>query len=168
MKTKSPRQHGFSLVEVVLSMGVVSFCMLTLSALIPIGLTANKASREQILALNFCRDIESDLKATAATSTASILYKIPLPSTGTQTVTLYDCNGTPDTTANNSSNLSPTFSTTKTTTSQYKFTIILAAPAATSPNDPVMANIVVTWPPNAATAPVGKVSMNVAINRLGS
>ena len=168
MKTKSFRQHGFSLVEVVLSMGVVSFCMLTLSALIPLGLNANKVSREQILALNFCRDLESDLKATAATSAATVLYKIPLPATGSQTFTLYDCNGTPDTTANNTSNLNPTFSSTKTATSQYKFTITLAAPAATSPNDPVVANIVVTWPPNATTVPVGKVSMNVAINRFGS
>ena len=164
------RRGGFSLVEVVFSLGVVTFCSFTLIALIPVGLTANKSAREQISALNLCRNIESDLKATPAGGTKSPLYGITLPGAGA-TLTppaLYDTYAS-----------STTSFGTYQPTSQYRFTITLIGPPATSPNDPVIVKIQATWPasvtpaapPAGQSSPqnvTGTVNLEVAINRFGS
>lgn len=164
--------RAFSLVEVVVSIGIVTFCSLTLIALIPGGLSANKITREQIIALNLCRNIESDLKATASTNTVSPLYSIPVPITAatptTNIVTLYDTYASSAT----------SFSTTPTTASQYRFTVTLVGATTTSPNDPVNAKIQATWPavlvpasPSPQSNPtntVGAVELDIAINRCGS
>jgi type II secretory pathway pseudopilin PulG len=164
------RKRGFSLVEVVFSLGVVTFCSFTLIALIPGGLMANKSSREQITALNLCRNLESDLKATAPSSTKSPLYGITLPGAGAtlSPAPLYD--------TYSSSTVS--FGTYQ-STSQYRFSITLTGSPTTSPNDPVMVKIQATWP--AAVVPAaplagqsnppnvaGTVNLEVAINRFGS
>jgi uncharacterized protein (TIGR02598 family) len=161
---------GFSLVEVVLSLGIITFCSVTLVALIPVGLNANKASREQITALNLCSSIESDLKATPSTGTKSPLYLIAMPAAGaTTTATLYDTYSSSTT----------SFGTTVQASSRYRFTITLAGPATTSPNDPVNVKIQATWPASVipATPPTGQlnppnvagtVNLDVAVNRFGS
>jgi uncharacterized protein (TIGR02598 family) len=164
-------RRGFSLVEVVLSLGIVTFCSMTLIALIPVGLTANKLSREQIIALNLCRSIESDLKATSSTGTTDPIYGIAMPVAGaTGTATLYDTYA---------SGTGVSFSKTYNSTSEYRFTITLTGPPTTSPNDPVNVQIQGTWP--AAIVPatpfsgqinppnvVGAVNLDVTINRFGS
>src|SRR5437660_1551241 len=38
---------GFSLIEVTLAVGIIAFAMLTLVALLPIGISANRAAAEQ-------------------------------------------------------------------------------------------------------------------------
>ncbi len=110
-------------------------------ALIPEGLNANKASREQIIALNLCRNIESDLKATASTTNSSPLYGITIPAASgtvpnTNIVTLYDSYATS----------TASFSTTRSSSSQYCFTVTLVGATTSSPNDPVNAKIQATWP----------------------
>jgi Tfp pilus assembly protein PilV len=166
------RRRGFSLVEVVLSLGIVTFCSVTLVALIPVGLSANKASREQITALNLCRSIESDLKATPAGAGAkSPLYAIAMPAAGATStpVMLYDTYAGSTT----------SFGTTIQPSSQYRFTITLTGPPTTSPNDPVNVTIQATWPASVVPASpvppqinppnvVGTVNLDVAINRFGS
>jgi len=165
------RKRGFSLVEVVLSLGIVIFCSMTLIALIPVGLNANKLSREQIIALNLCRSIESDLKATPSTATTDPLYGISMPAAGaTTTSTLYDTYA---------SGTGISFSTTSKPTSQYRFTVTLTGAPTTSPNDPVNVKIQATWPATVTPAApltgqinppnvVGTVNLDVAINRFGS
>ena len=157
------RECAFSLVEVVLALGVVVFCLLILIALIPLGLNANRLSREQIIAFDFCGNIESDLRATNATNSTSPLYQISIPGAGASlTNTLYDTYA--GTAATNM------FGTAPVTTSQYRFTITLTGPTTSHPNDPVLANILASWPPqiNPLTAqPIGKVNLSVAINRVG-
>jgi len=168
-----PRSRAFSLVEVVLSLGIVTFCSLTLIALIPEGLSSNKASREQIIALNLCRNIESDLKGTASTNTVSPLYGITIPlatSTvpNTNITTLYDSYATS----------TVSFSATRSSSSQYRFTVTLVGPTTSSPNDPVNAKIQATWPPSVTplapstfsnpTNTTGTVNLDIAINRFGS
>jgi Tfp pilus assembly protein PilV len=54
---------GFSLVEVTLAIGVVSFCLLTLLALIPAGLMSVQSSTQESNAVNIGVGIFSDLKA---------------------------------------------------------------------------------------------------------
>ncbi len=56
---------GFSLVEVTLAIGVVSFCLLTLLALIPTGLKSVQSSTQESNAINIGVGVFSDLKASA-------------------------------------------------------------------------------------------------------
>ncbi len=142
-----------------MALAVAVFCLLTLLALLPVGLNANRLSRQQIVAFDLCGMIESDLRATS-TNTASPLYQIKMPTTPAAiTSVLYDTYA--------SSAVS--FGAASTTSSQYRFTITLTPPATASPSDPVIANITVTWPPqlNPQMA-TEKISVCVAINRVGT
>lgn len=162
------KTQAFSLIEVVLALGIITFSFLILIALISLGLNSNRLAHEQIIALNLCRQIESDLKATPSTNSVSPLYAIAVPSVGvTNTTVLYD-----------SYSSSTTSFGSVATNSQYRFTITLTGPPTTSPNDPVNAQIQATWPaqvvPLAASATsnptnvVGTVNLDVAITRFGS
>ena len=55
---------AFSLVEVVLAMGILSFCMVLLMGLLPVGIKTNEISAEESKALNLMTAIVCDLKYT--------------------------------------------------------------------------------------------------------
>jgi uncharacterized protein (TIGR02598 family) len=154
---------AFSLVEVVIAIAVFSFCLLTLLALVPVGLTDNKSSRDRMIVSDLCSSLESDMKATATTNFASPINGITFPTpsataTSTATTTLYDIYTSSSTT---------TFSMTKGPASQYRFTIVLTSyPTNSYPFIPVLANVHVTWPASASpTVATGSTTAAVAINR---
>lgn len=155
---------AFSLVEVVIAISVFAFCLLILIALIPVGLTGNKTSRDRTIVADLCSSIESDLRTTPIGSYASPLYNIKFPTPAaavsvSSTNVLYDSYNVASPTA--------TFGTTLTASSQYSFTVVLtSSPTESNPNAPVIANILATWPAQASvTNAVGKLNVSVAINR---
>ena len=82
----SPRLiHGFSLVEVVLALGVAAFCLIAVMGLLSSGLGSNQSAIDQTEAASIARSITGDLRATPATSgtAASISpqfgFSIPAP-----------------------------------------------------------------------------------------
>jgi uncharacterized protein (TIGR02598 family) len=82
----SPRLiHGFSLVEVVLALGVAAFCLIAVMGLLSSGLGSNQSAIDQTEAASIARSIAGDLRATPATSgtAASISpqfgFSIPAP-----------------------------------------------------------------------------------------
>ena len=162
--------RAFSLVEVVLALGVATIGLLILSALIPAGLTANRLSRDEITAMNLCLGLEADLKETPTTASASPLYQVPIPAANFVTnATLYDLYSTTS---------AVSYGTTADATSIYRFTVSLTGPTVGPTNGPVLANILVTWPPaikpvappgaSTPTNVVGAVNVDVMINRNGS
>lgn len=73
-------RSGFSLVEVVLAIGIISFAMVILVALLPTGLQLARKSTEETSALNLASAISSDLQSTPLASAQSVNFKIaPLP-----------------------------------------------------------------------------------------
>ncbi len=82
--TQSRSYSAFTLVEVVLALGVVAFCLLSVFGLLPIGVNSNHNSLEQTGAANLARGIVADLRATpSASGTGSVtsyLFQIPIPS----------------------------------------------------------------------------------------
>lgn len=133
-------------------------------ALVPVGLSDNRMSRERMIAADLCTSLESDLRSTASTGTVSPINNInfPVPS-ATASVSaptvLYDVYGVASPTA--------TFTKTKSPSSQYCFTIVLtSAPTNTYPASPVFANIQVTWPASASpSSAAGTINSSVVINR---
>lgn len=74
------RSHAFSLVEVVLAVGILVFGILAILALLPVGLKQNQEAGEQIEAAGLMTSVLADLRNTAPGSSESRLYKIsPLP-----------------------------------------------------------------------------------------
>ncbi len=104
----NPRR-GFSLVEVVLALGVATFCLLTLLGLLAVGINSNKMTIEQSAAVNIASAVAADLRATplstqsytAAEVRYSPRFGFMLPATGTGLQTVYvSPDGTPLTQVN--------------------------------------------------------------------
>lgn len=72
---------GFSLVEVVLALGIASFALLTLLALLPAGIKSNQISVSETEAGGILTILEADLRNThpSAASGRSLLFNLPLP-----------------------------------------------------------------------------------------
>jgi len=71
--------HAFSLIEVVISMGILSFCMVLLLGLLPVGIKTNELTSEETKALNLMTAIVSDLKYTPVGESQSSIFKLPAP-----------------------------------------------------------------------------------------
>ncbi len=61
MKLRSPRPGGFTLVEVTIAIGIISFALLGLIGLLPAGLGALRDSVEQSMNAQIVRRISGDL-----------------------------------------------------------------------------------------------------------
>lgn len=81
MKTSGFGDRAFSLVEVVLALGIMAFCLVPLLALLPAGMKSNQVSAEEIRAVNLLTVLEADLRNThpAANQGKSQLFGLALP-----------------------------------------------------------------------------------------
>lgn len=70
MKLRSPRAGGFTLVEVTIAIGIVSFALLGLIGLLPAGLGALRDSAEQTMNAQIVRRISGDLMVQSFASRA--------------------------------------------------------------------------------------------------
>jgi uncharacterized protein (TIGR02598 family) len=81
----SRNKAGFSLVEVVLALGIGSFCLIALLGLLSVGLKSDIAATEETTAINIATALINDLqttpKVTGVTGT-STLYQLALPASG--------------------------------------------------------------------------------------
>jgi len=87
---RDARITAFSLVEVVLAMGIVSFALIVMFALLPIGLKSNNDSMGESQGVNLLQALIADRKASAYTNYSSS-YNIPALTnvTSQMTGTLY-------------------------------------------------------------------------------
>ncbi len=74
--------HGFSLVEVTLALGIAAFCLIAILGLIPVGLNSTQTALEQTQASNIISAIVADMKQapvgpSAARNTTRFTIAIP-------------------------------------------------------------------------------------------
>jgi uncharacterized protein (TIGR02598 family) len=159
--TKPPQRRGFSLVEVSVAIAILSFCLLTLLALLPAGLISTTDSLQKTSAAGIVSQIAADIRDTppttnwtsASTLSTSPRYGLTLDTTSTSTAvgstnTFYlDDTGNPTGAVN----------TSITTSSIYKATVVTVvprqSPGGASANNggyfysrPTFVRIIVTWP----------------------
>jgi uncharacterized protein (TIGR02598 family) len=93
MKLRRPFRSGFSLIEVTIALGIATFCLVALFALLPMGLNQNRDTIEQTVATSIAANIAADIRAslqaqleykknpTGVTNPngKSVNYQIPLP-----------------------------------------------------------------------------------------
>jgi uncharacterized protein (TIGR02598 family) len=81
---------GFSLVEIVLALGVVAFCLIAVVGLMPVGVQINRNASSQTAATNIMATIVSDLRTTPAAATTSPQFGITF---GTDKTLYFDASG---------------------------------------------------------------------------
>jgi len=72
--------QAFSLVEVTLALGIISFGLIAIIGLVPKGLGIVKESADEAAALNILSAVSSDLQCVGSNTTASASYQIPVGS----------------------------------------------------------------------------------------
>jgi len=61
---------AFSLVEITLALGIAAFCLLTVFALVPIAVLANRNATSQTAATNIMASVIADMRAAGTASTS--------------------------------------------------------------------------------------------------
>lgn len=157
MKTTLRHAGGFSLVEVVLALGIAVFALITIMALLPAGLGASKASSAQTEAMNLATGIVADLRQTPSalaiansnSSLTSLSPRYGIDVTKAATTLYLDPSGNA--------------STTLTAASRYKVVVALTPPAG-GQRTATFGNIQFIWPAAAPTA-ANSLSVFVALDR---
>jgi uncharacterized protein (TIGR02598 family) len=73
---------AFSLVEVVLSLGIAAFCLVAMLGLLPSGLKSAKNTTDQTAAAIVLENVALDLRNTQTGGNSTPLYGITLPAAG--------------------------------------------------------------------------------------
>jgi uncharacterized protein (TIGR02598 family) len=150
--------NGFSLVEVAMAMAIAVFCLVTMMALLPVGLTSGRTTTGETAANGILNEVVADLRATGPTSPSggaatSQQFGIAIPATGaTSQTTLY---------------FTPlgVSSPTLTADSRYRLTVTFPPlPSTAGVKAATVAIAKLTWPAP-ATNPSGVVETFVALDR---
>jgi uncharacterized protein (TIGR02598 family) len=141
------RAAAFSLVELVLALGIVAFCLFAVFGLMPVGMQTNRNATSQTAATNIIAAIVADLRTTPAAATTSPQFAITF---GTDKTLYFDASGQA------SISLSPD--------SRYQLNIKWNS----APTGLHYADLKVTWPAPvdpATTTPSGSVEIFAAFDR---
>ena len=148
-------RRGFTLIEVTLAVGVAGFCLLTLSGLLPLGLSSNQTSLNQTMAGNIAGAIVADLRCAQPLVTGSsprFGFSIPGAQSSPPTIagaeqTIYlTANGSPTGTVGSNPGSSGT------AVSVYRATVGFAPPGANG-RTATAVRLLITWPALADSNP---------------
>jgi uncharacterized protein (TIGR02598 family) len=87
-----PAAVAFSLVELTLALGIAAFCLVTVFALVPVGVQTNRNATSQTAATNILSSVVSDIRASPPGQTKSARYQINR-SKGVATAVCFDGQG---------------------------------------------------------------------------
>jgi uncharacterized protein (TIGR02598 family) len=73
---KHLNSSAFSLVELTLALGIAAFSLITVFALVPVGVLTNRNATSQTAATNILSSVVSDIRASPPGQGASATYKI--------------------------------------------------------------------------------------------
>jgi uncharacterized protein (TIGR02598 family) len=148
MNLRSRSAGGFSLIEIVLALGVGSFCLIAVFGLLPIGIQTNRNATSQTAATGALASVISDLRATPTSSTTSTQYQITF---GSSKTLYFDGAGR--------------FATLLGPSSKYRLDVTFPSNEGFT-HSPTYADLKVTWPAAAALANVsGSIEMFAAFDR---
>jgi uncharacterized protein (TIGR02598 family) len=156
MKLSRTRQHGFSLVEVVLALAIAAFCLIGLLALLPAGLSSNKDAIQKTIASGFAAEVVADLRNAPANNAAnnagvSPRFRIEIPTSGPTNTMV---SGSPQTIYFEENGSATDVGQSPTTSSRYRVSVGFRAPDTSGDSREVtMVRVLVTWPALADQSP---------------
>ncbi|MFV0417008.1 MAG: prepilin-type N-terminal cleavage/methylation domain-containing protein [Chthoniobacterales bacterium] len=80
-------RQGFSLVEVTIAMGIMSFCLLAMLGMLPVGLNQERKATDQFLALQALSALAADFQNTPSGNSETPFYKLSVPAPGASSLT---------------------------------------------------------------------------------
>lgn len=81
MRTQASKCRGFSLVEVTLALGLVTFCLIAIFSLLPVGLNSAKSSAEEAGAAALIAQIASEIRSASTNTAGQFVTTGPAPLT---------------------------------------------------------------------------------------
>jgi len=75
--TQTSAAEAFSLVEVTMAMGLVSFCLVAMLGVLPVGLMQERKSFDKMSAMQVLATVESDFRSAPANTNTTTRYAIP-------------------------------------------------------------------------------------------
>ena len=178
-----PGANGFSLVEVVIALGIIAFTFITLTGLLGMGLANDQKSSQQTVATNIVTSIVTDLRSTPAYSTTgkTSRYGLALPTSAASSSTnplsgvsptyLYfddyqNAIGSPVSTLPSPAPAGAVYLATIYLTNLVSVGPLAVVPATSSSSSSAsltqstdMARVIVSWPAQTKTVPVGAVDV---------
>ena len=76
MKRSAHATDAFSMVEMVVALGVAAFCLIAVFGLMPVGVQTNQRSISQTAATSILSSVIADMRATPSAVTVSTQYQI--------------------------------------------------------------------------------------------
>ena len=91
MKRSSHATDAFSMIEMVVALGVAAFCLIAVFGLMPVGVQTNQRSTSQTAATGILSSVIADMRATPLASATTTQYQITIGTLTTPPVpkTLY-------------------------------------------------------------------------------
>jgi type II secretory pathway pseudopilin PulG len=155
-----PSERGFSLVEIAIALGVVSFALLSVMALLPVGIQTNHISTEETRATSLLTVLEADLRNSgynASNNGTSYIFKFPTPylyASATATTPAFNTavlNGILG--AGQTTGLTEAEALVPAATGvRYQVSVIYTKVPTAPSLSPVEARLIINWPCQAATA----------------
>ena len=87
MRRVHSARKAFSLVEIVMALGVAAFCLVAVFGLLPVGLHTSQAAVDQTNANRILAAVAVDLRATAPGQSTTQQYRLAIPGSGAGTAT---------------------------------------------------------------------------------
>ncbi len=150
MRKKLNQTGGFSLVEVALALGIASFCLITLMALLPVGVQHYKQADTQKTMVNLASMVVRDLETTSAGTSAVISprFKFSVPAAG-ETVS-----GTPQTLYVDAFGVATgVIGGAPTASSIYRLSLFFVPPSSSNHKSATQTRLLITFPANADSVP---------------
>lgn len=154
MKQHPRYLSGFSLVEVAISIGIASFCLVSILGLIPAGLNVAANASSQTGAVNVLQAVASDLRDVPLTGgTCSPYFKFSIPDTAGKTIFVDEGNHY-DTNIQN------------VPAARYRVEVKTIYQPTGSNRSATTEQVVISWPPRASiSAAVGITESVLALDR---
>jgi uncharacterized protein (TIGR02598 family) len=147
MKVNYHRSFAFSLVEVALALGLVTYCLVAVSGLLSIGISSDQISNQQTVVSNLVKAVISDLHATSVnTGTSSFLtspqFGFQIPNAGqvnavSSPQTVYFTEG---------ANVTGVMGSSYSTDARYRVSVAFIPPASSNTRAGTSLRILATWP----------------------
>jgi uncharacterized protein (TIGR02598 family) len=138
---------GFSLVEITLSLGVMSICLLAVLGLLPIASQTNRLAAADTAAASIAAAMLADIRATPRTAATSTQFAVPF---NANSVVFFDGEG----------EATPTLSNNSIYRAEVTFPV-----NSSGPNAATLVHLKVSWPAAASSAnAAGRAEMFTAVS----
>jgi hypothetical protein len=156
MKKRIHRLQAFSLIEVAIGLAVTTFCIITITALIPVGINANQDSFEKTTAASLASAVISDLQGATNTGVIPPVYNSPIYNIQIPIAGNTQASSTPSTTLF-LGNDGTAYSSATTPGALFRVSLGLYPPASGS-RAATAVRVLVTWPAQAGASGIWPVA----------